>query len=182
MAGYRVGGKSGTSQKLDSEDEKARIASFVGVAPSDDPQIAVLICLDEPHSFTTAGGSLSAPVVAQVIEDTLSYWGVPRVYTQEELDAMQTTVPSLTGSVPDKALERLANNGLTGKVVGEGETVLRQYPEAGQTLPRGSTVLLYTTDAQPLSVTVPSLAGQSYDQAVAALRAAGLNLCAEGPA
>ena len=182
VAGYRVGGKSGTSQKLDSEDEKARIASFVGVAPIDDPQIAVLICLDEPHSFTTAGGSLSAPVVAQVIEDTLSYWGVPRVYTQEELDAMQTTVPSLAGSAPDKALERLANNGLTGKVVGEGETVLRQYPEAGQTLPRGSTVLLYTTDAQPLSVTVPSLAGQSYDQAVAALRAAGLNLCAEGPA
>ena len=121
-------------------------------------------------------------MVAQVIEDTLSYWGVPRVYTQEELDAMQTTVPSLAGSAPDKALERLANNGLTGKVVGEEETVLRQYPEAGQTLPRGSTVLLYTTDAQPLSVTVPSLAGQSYDQAVAALRAAGLNLCAEGPA
>lgn len=61
IAGYRVGGKSGTSQKLDSADEKARIASFVAVAPIDDPQFLCLVCLDEPHSWTTAGGSLSAP-------------------------------------------------------------------------------------------------------------------------
>ena len=76
VAGYRGGGKSGTSQKLDSEDEKARIASFVGVAPIDDPRIAVLVCLDEPHSWTTAGGSLSAPVAAAVLRDSLEYLGV----------------------------------------------------------------------------------------------------------
>ena len=78
VEGYRVGGKSGTSQKLDSDDEKARIASFVGVAPIDDPKLAVLVCLDEPHSWTTAGGSLSAPVVASVLHDSLEYLGVPR--------------------------------------------------------------------------------------------------------
>ncbi len=78
VEGYRVGGKSGTSQKLDSDDEKARIASFVGVAPIDDPRLAVLVCLDEPHSWTTAGGSLSAPVVASVLHDSLEYLGVPR--------------------------------------------------------------------------------------------------------
>ena len=78
IAGYRVGGKSGTSQKLDSDDEKARIASFVAVAPIDDPQFLCLICLDEPHSWTTAGGSLSAPVCAEVLEQTLVYRGVPR--------------------------------------------------------------------------------------------------------
>lgn len=77
VAGYRVGGKSGTSQKLDSADEKARIASFVGVAPIDEPRLAVLICLDEPHSWTTAGGSLSAPVVASVLHDSLVYLGIP---------------------------------------------------------------------------------------------------------
>ena len=76
--GYRVGGKSGTSQKLDSADEKARIASFVAVAPIDDPQFLCLVCLDEPHSWTTAGGSLSAPVCAEVLEQTLVYKGVPR--------------------------------------------------------------------------------------------------------
>ena len=78
IPGYRVGGKSGTSQKLDSADEKARIASFVAVAPIDDPQFLCLICLDEPHSWTTAGGSLSAPVCAEVLEQTLVYRGVPR--------------------------------------------------------------------------------------------------------
>lgn len=78
VEGYRVGGKSGTSQKLDSDDEKARIASFVGVAPIDAPRLAVLVCLDEPHSWTTAGGSLSAPVVASVLHDSLEYLGVPR--------------------------------------------------------------------------------------------------------
>ena len=78
IAGYRVGGKSGTSQKLDSDDEKARIASFVAVAPIDDPQFLCLVCLDEPHSWTTAGGSLSAPVCAEVLEQTLVYRGIPR--------------------------------------------------------------------------------------------------------
>ena len=78
ISGYRVGGKSGTSQKLDSADEKARIASFVAVAPIDDPQFLCLVCLDDPHSWTTAGGSLSAPVCAEVLEQTLVYKGVPR--------------------------------------------------------------------------------------------------------
>ena len=78
ISGYRVGGKSGTSQKLDSEDEKARIASFVAVAPMDNPQYLVMVCLDEPHSWSTAGGSLSAPVCAEVLEQILEYEGIPR--------------------------------------------------------------------------------------------------------
>ena len=86
IRGYRVGGKSGTSQKLDSADEKARIASFVAVAPIDDPQFLCLVCLDEPHSWTTAGGSLSAPVCAEVLEQTLVYRGVPRA-AESEADA-----------------------------------------------------------------------------------------------
>ena len=83
IRGYRVGGKSGTSQKLDSADEKARIASFVAVAPIDDPQFLCLVCLDEPHSWTTAGGSLSAPVCAEVLEQTLVYKGIPRAAEPE---------------------------------------------------------------------------------------------------
>ena len=86
IQGYRVGGKSGTSQKLDSADEKARIASFVAVAPIDDPQFLCLVCLDEPHSWTTAGGSLSAPVCAEVLEQTLVYKGIPRA-AKPEADA-----------------------------------------------------------------------------------------------
>ena len=95
IAGYRVGGKSGTSQKLDSEDETARIASFVAVAPIDDPQFLCLVCLDEPHSWTTAGGSLSAPVCSEVLEQTLVYKGVPRAPTEDEAQNTAETAAEL---------------------------------------------------------------------------------------
>ena len=101
ISGYRVGGKSGTSQKLDSTDEKARIASFVAVAPIDDPQFLCLVCLDEPHSWTTAGGSLSAPVCAEVLEQTLVYKGVPRAAV--DVPAEQTTALPADGDSTDGA-------------------------------------------------------------------------------
>ncbi len=99
IAGYRVGGKSGTSQKLDSADEKARIASFVAVAPIDDPQLLCLVCLDEPHSWTTAGGSLSAPVCAEVLEQALVLRGVPRAALPEE--SAQTEAAALVETAAD---------------------------------------------------------------------------------
>ena len=95
IRGYRVGGKSGTSQKLDSADEKARIASFVAAAPIDDPQFLCLVCLDEPHSWTTAGGSLSAPVCAEVLEQTLVYKGIPRAAAPEADAASAQTAAEL---------------------------------------------------------------------------------------
>ena len=101
ISGYRVGGKSGTSQKLDSTDEKARIASFVAVAPIDDPQFLCLVCLDEPHSWTTAGGSLSAPVCAEVLEQTLVYKGVPRAAA--DVLAEQTAALPADGDSTDGA-------------------------------------------------------------------------------
>ena len=101
IRGYRVGGKSGTSQKLDSADEKARIASFVAVAPIDDPQFLCLVCLDEPHSWTTAGGSLSAPVCAEVLEQTLVYKGVPRAAA--DVPAEQTAALPADGDSSDGA-------------------------------------------------------------------------------
>ena len=84
VQGYRIGGKSGTSQKLDSENEKARIASFVAVAPADDPKYLVLICIDEPHSWSNGGGALSAPVCGQVLEEILTLKGYPRTEPIDE--------------------------------------------------------------------------------------------------
>ena len=101
ISGYRVGGKSGTSQKLDSADEKTRIASFVAVAPIDDPQFLCLVCLDEPHSWTTAGGSLSAPVCAEVLEQTLVHKGVPRATA--DVPAEQTAALPADGDSTDGA-------------------------------------------------------------------------------
>ena len=78
LAGYRIGGKSGTSQKLDSANEGARMRALCSVAPIDDPKVAVLVCLDEPHSWTTSGGALSGPVCAEVLGKVLPYLGVER--------------------------------------------------------------------------------------------------------
>lgn len=180
VAGYRVGGKTGTSQKLDSEDEKARIASFIGVAPIDAPRIAVLIALDEPHSFATGGGALAAPVAAQVIEDTLEYLGVEKTYTPEEQQRLETSLPDLTGWKGEAAAARLAEDGLAARLIGAGERVTAQVPAAGSVLPRASTVLLYTEEAQQRMTEVPVLTGQSLAEAQQALAAAGLNLRPEG--
>lgn len=87
--GYFVGGKSGTSQKLDSENERARISSFVAVAPIDEPRLAVLVCLDEPHSWTTSGGALSGPVCAEVLAKALPYLGIAPETAEETKDPGQ---------------------------------------------------------------------------------------------
>lgn len=182
VAGYRVGGKSGTSQKLDSDDEKARIASFLGVAPIDDPKIAVLIILDEPHSFATGGGALSAPVVAKVIEDTLEYYDTPRQYTEEEQQKRLAEIPKVVNQATESAITKLQQSGFAGKVVGNGDTVLEQYPAEGEILPRGSTVMLYTEqNNEQITTVVPAVTGQSVEQAEATLKAAGLNVKCDGP-
>lgn len=181
VAGYAVGGKSGTSQKLDSEDEKARVASFIGVAPIEDPRIAVLIVLDEPHTYTSSGGTLAGPVVARVIEDTLEYYDTPRRYTPAEKERMEASIPDTAGKNTEHAVAQLQENGFAGKVLGGGDSVVEQYPAAGQTMPRGSTVLLYTEEGMELLATqVPATDGQSLTQVQANLQGAGLNLVAVG--
>lgn len=145
VAGYRVGGKTGTSQKLDSEDAAARIASFVAVAPIDDPKIAVLVCLDEPHSWTTSGGALSGPVCAQVLEQALPYLGIEPSYTEEEQEKYFTQVPDVSGWRVTAARQKLAEYGLEAAIVGESERVTSLYPVAGTSARKGSTITLDTT-------------------------------------
>lgn len=145
VAGYRVGGKSGTSQKLDSEDPSARIASFVAVAPIEDPKLAVLVCLDEPHSWTTSGGSLSAPVCAEVLEKSLPYLGIQPQYTPEEQEKYFATVPDVTGWRATAAKQKMAEFELTVQINGTEERVTSQYPQAGTQVRRGSTIVLDTT-------------------------------------
>ena len=181
VAGYRVGGKTGTSQKLDSADETARIASFVGIAPADDPKIAVLIALDCPHTFSSGGGALAAPIAAKVLEQTLDYYGVQPRYTPEEQQRLENELPDMTGLPPEAAGARAAQAGFGVKTVGEGERVESQYPAAGQALPRGSTVLLYLSEQARRQVTVvPAAAGTTLAEATEAFHAAGLNLKAGG--
>ena len=140
-----MGGKTGTSQKLDSDDPAARIASFVAVAPIDAPRIAVLVCLDEPHSWTTSGGALAGPVCAQVLEQALPYLGVEPSYTPEEQEKLFAAVPDVTGWRTAAAAMKLQEFGLEAALVGEGERVTSQYPAAGITARRGSSITLDTT-------------------------------------
>ena len=184
VQGYRVGGKSGTSQKLDSDDPDARIASFVGVAPCDDPEIAVLVIIDEPQNSVDGqfyGGYLAAPVVGQIMSQALPYLGVEKIYTAEEAAAQEVAVRNVVGQeVANAQVALTRTDGMLVDVRGNGSTVLRQFPSSG-TLPKGSTIILYTEEGlEDSPVVVPNLTGRSVASVEQTLSALGLNLRKEG--
>jgi len=177
VAGYRVGGKTGTSQKLDSKDPTARIASFVGVAPCDDPQVAVLILMDDPHStISNFGGVIAAPVVGSIMAQILPYLGVEPIYTPEEQQKLDIKTPSVVGKSLSEAQSSVKAALLVPSVVGTGQTVTGQVPAAGDQIPKGGKVILYTGNATiDSSVDVPILTGLTADQVNQKLASVGLN-------
>lgn len=186
VLGYRVGGKSGTSQKLDRKlaegEEEVYIASFVGFAPADNPQIAVLVILDEPHSYSYYGGQLAAPVVGSVMADVLPYLGVEASYSQDEMESVEVTAPYCVESSVTAAQVNLQKKGLVASVVGSGTAVVAQFPAAGTALRQGSSVLLYTESDQSQTnlVTVPNVVGKTSGVAQQMLASAGLNFSQTG--
>lgn len=187
VAGYRIGGKTGTSEKIDLQDESGEttkyIASFCGVAPMDDPSIAILMLLDEPNVVNAYGGTLCAPMVGKMFSEILPYLGVSAEYTAEEAEELDVSTPDVSGYTVDKAKETITEMGLNARVIGEGDTVLRQVPSAAQTLPKGGTVVLYTEEGgETKTAIVPDFTGMTVSQANAAGAAAGLNVCISGSA
>ncbi|MCI6832010.1 MAG: PASTA domain-containing protein, partial [Clostridiales bacterium] len=165
VAGYRIGGKTATSEKQPRGTDK-RIASFIGIAPMDDPQYAVLIMIDEPQGTLRGGGAIAAPVVARVFEDILPYLGVEAVYTEEESDREEVSVPSMIGLTREEAEGKLEELGLNYTVVGDEETVNDQSPEAGIALQTDNRVVLYCGKNRATDeIEVPSVAGMSVDEA-----------------
>lgn len=179
IPGYRIGGKTGTSQKLDSEDESARISSFCGIAPANAPQIAVLMFLDEPHGPIIYGGTIVAPVVGDILEEILPYLGVQPQYTEEEKEALDVATPDVIGKKTDAAKSAVTSQNLECKVVGEGDTVMQQVPGAGQPIPKGGTVVLYTGKVTQ-NTKVPNFMGMTPSQANAAAANAGVNIRLSG--
>ena len=176
VAGYRIGGKTGTSEKVAQNlenDQKEYIVSFIGVAPMDDPRIAVLVLLDTPSSETgiyISGGQMAAPTVGKIFADALPYLGISPQYSQEELKSLSRTVPNTEGLSVDKARQTLQGAELTARVIGEGTHVSAQLPEAGKQIAPGSAVLLYTENAPETdSTSVPELLGMTEKEAVQAL-------------
>ena len=181
VPGYRIGGKTGTSEKLDEKEDGVvtkRISSFLGFAPANDPQIAVLVMLDDPQLLNVYGSIVAAPVVANIMSDVLPYLGIEPQYTEEELANMDVAVENYVGQVSQDALATLVRSGLQGEVVGDSGTIVKQIPAYGQTIPKNGTVILYTDKAaeETVTTTMPNLIGLNAQQVNQTLTNARLNL------
>ena len=187
VTGYRIGGKTGTSEKVSLEaqtGQKEYIVSFIGFAPADDPQIALLVFLDTPSNKSgvyVSGGQMAAPVVGRMLADILPYMGVEPSLPEGAGD--DASVPMLLEQSLEEAKQSLSDCGLDYRCIGWGDTVTGQLPAAGTAIAAGSQVILYFGDAQvsPNMETVPELSGLSYDQARDTLSRLGLFVSTRSP-
>ncbi|MBR7163541.1 MAG: PASTA domain-containing protein [Clostridia bacterium] len=175
IKGYRVAGKTGTSEKVPRGNGKY-ISSFIAFAPANDPKIACLVVLDEPSNGQYYGGAIAAPVVGKILEDTLRYMGVEPQYTEEEKQNLEVFVPDVKGLSKDNAIKNLKNENLTYRIIGNGSTVLSQMPKTGSTLPTGSVVILYTEENATQVSIVPDVRNLSLSEAQARLAENRLNM------
>ena len=189
VSGYFVGGKTGTSEKIDVFDANGqrvqdKIVSFVGVAPMDDPRYIVLVALDTPSRSTgiyISGGVMAAPTVGAVLADILPYLGVEKTYGPEDAAGQVVILEDYSGMTAEEAQKALKKLGLTAVVRGEGETIVSQLPAAGQSVPGGSQVLLYLSQADGADlVAVPDFAGMHRQQAADAAGKVGLYILVSG--
>lgn len=175
VAGYRVGGKTGTADKGQTGDV---VVSFLCFAPADDPQVIMLLTLDTPSRSTgtyVSGGNMVAPTASSIMSEVLPYLGVEPSYSAEELLGMDTTVPNVIGMSVEEAKTRLGERGLSYKINGDGDTVTDQTPAGGAIIPGKSAVILYAgTDKSTAKCTVPHLIGKTPSEANTAATGAGL--------
>lgn len=196
IAGYRIGGKTGTSEKIQEQAEtgvKSYIASFCAIAPSDDPEIAMLVILDEPNGAAHTGGTIAAPVCRTVLNEVLPYLGIDTIYSTQDIELFDTSAPNAVGNSLEAAKEMMKNAGLKYRVIGSGDTVTAQIPKGLQSLPKESTVVLYALTAEELleakvnaeegnnepwlkMTTVPDLTGMSPAKANKEVTNAKLNI------
>ena len=177
VAGYRIGGKTGTADKGQTGDV---VVSFLCFAPADDPQIMMLITMDTPsrsNGTYVSGGNMVAPYASHIMEEILPYLGIEPSYSAEELMGVDTTVPNVIGMSVQEAEDRMKERGFTCKVEGDGETITDQTPVGGAIIPGKSTVVLYAgVDKPDKMCTVPSLVGRTASEANTAATNAGLLL------
>lgn len=180
VSGYKIAAKTGTSEKRDKLNEEGKtqyvVCSTVAYAPADDPQVAVLIMVDEPQGEDLFGSYIAAPYVANVMEEILPYLGVERSSIETSV-----TVADFIESEVSRAASDVDVLGLEAVIVGEGSTVVAQIPAAGERVEEGGTVVLYTGTATPEdTVVVPDLSEHTADQAARKLKELGLNVYISG--
>ena len=175
VAGYRIGGKTGTADKGQTGDV---VVSFLCFAPADDPQVIMLITMDTPSRATgtyVSGGNMVAPTASTVMAEILPYLGVEPSYSAEELLGMDTTVPNVIGISVEEAKAKLKDRALSYKIVGDGETITDQTPAGGAIIPGKSSVILYVGEEKSTDkCVVPHLIGKTPSEANTTATAAGL--------
>ena len=180
VTGYRIGGKTGTADKVGG----GVIVSFVCFAPADDPQVMMLLTLDEPSKWTgtyVSGGNMVAPVASSVMGEILPYLGIEPSYTAEELVGADKTVPNVVGLSKDAAAERLSANGFSFRTVGSGDTVTDQTPAGGAIVPNSAEIILYLgAEKSTDKCIVPNVVGDSAATANQKIVNAGLIMGVSG--
>lgn len=183
LLGYRVAGKTGTSQKYD-KTAKRYIASFGGFAPSDNPEVSVLVVIDEPDPSLYYGGLIAAPVARDLLNDILRYLEIQPQYTAEELKKVEFykeyIVPNTIGMDVETAKKEVINSKFNAKVIGSGKNVIDQVPKAGFMLKEGSTIILFTEQVSLSNVVVPDVIGLSMQDAQRVLTSNMLNIKIKG--
>jgi len=181
IPGYRVAGKTGTSET--TEDDRY-IASFCGFAPADNPVVTVLVMLDDPRGDSVYGGVIAAPVVGSIIEQTLEYLQVPRKGDEEYIER-ETVVPDITGYSLEEAVNELKTGNLEyiieGDETGDDLTVVYQFPKAGEMLVEKSVVVLYKYMPEEIvTVKMPNLINKTLGEAKSTLNSLSLNIRVDG--
>ena len=175
VAGYRIGGKTGTADKGQTGDV---VVSFLCFAPADDPQVIMLITMDTPSRATgvyVSGGNMVAPTASSVMSEILPYLGIEPSYSAEELLGMDTTVPNVIGMSVDEAKAKLKERVLSCRVEGDGDTITDQTPAGGAIIPGKSVVILYANEKKSTDkCVVPTLLGRTPSEANAVAVNAGL--------
>ncbi len=184
VAGYRIAGKTGTSEKI-GQSRKANvedyIASYCGFAPADDPQIALLVYFDTPTGDAYYGSQVAAPVFASIMSEICPYLGIEAQYTDEEIKYVSTTANNYVSLSVSEASSAAADDGFEPYVTGDGDVVISQIPEAGTQIPRGGRVVLYTTtDSTKETVTVPDLVGYTVSEVNELSAEYNINICYSG--
>jgi len=188
VEGYRVAGKTGTAQKVGEDGRYLKseyVASFLGFAPADDPQLVCLVVVDAPKGYPYYGGWVAAPVFKEIISDSLRYLGVPRTVMEEkEEKTPSVAVPDVINLPIDEGIKSLQNAGLNAQVQGEGDVIWGQVPKAHASVKRGSRVVVYLSAVSEQSgqgkVTVPDLEGKSIKEVARILSQLGLHLAPDG--
>lgn len=195
VAGYRIAGKTGTTEKIadwnaSNSDVKTYIASYCGFAPAEDPKYALLVFFDEPNweenGVGNGGNAVAGPIFAKIMEEVLPYLGVEAQYNEEEAELLDTTAPSVTGMTLDQAYAALEEAGLSYTVLGDESdgsiAVTQQVPASGTAVPKDGQVVLYTSgyDEASTLVTVPDFTGLDLVNANYVASLSGLQVSVSG--